>query len=97
MERLDDLEAFLAIAEKGSQTAAARHLRRSLQSINRSLAALEQNVGVGPVGSLRASAAGGADQGYGRFQPQGTASRRSSRRGLRISCLLCHIWPPRTS
>ncbi|WP_105405241.1 LysR family transcriptional regulator [Neorhizobium sp. T7_12] len=46
MERLDDLEAFLAIGEKGSQTAAARHLRRSLQSINRSLAALEQSVGV---------------------------------------------------
>jgi DNA-binding transcriptional LysR family regulator len=46
MDRLDDLEAFLAIAEKGSQTAAARHLRRSLQSINRSLAALERSVGV---------------------------------------------------
>lgn len=46
LDRLDDLEAFLAIAEKGSQTAAARHLRRSLQSINRSLAALERSVGV---------------------------------------------------
>lgn len=46
MERLDDLEAFLAILEKGSQTAAARHLRRSLQSLNRSLTALERAVGV---------------------------------------------------
>lgn len=46
MNRLDDLEAFLAIVEKGSQTAAARHLRRSLQSINRSLAVLERGVGV---------------------------------------------------
>ncbi|ADH89051.1 transcriptional regulator, LysR family [Ancylobacter novellus DSM 506] len=46
MDRLDDIEAFLAVAEKGSQTAAARHLRRSLQSINRSLAALERSVGV---------------------------------------------------
>jgi DNA-binding transcriptional LysR family regulator len=46
MDRLDDLEAFLAGAEKGSQTAAARHLRRSLQSINRSLVALERSVGV---------------------------------------------------
>lgn len=46
MDRLDDLEAFLAIVDKGSQTAAARHLRRSLQSINRSLATLERGVGV---------------------------------------------------
>lgn len=45
MDRLDDLEAFVAIAEKGSQTAAARYLRRSLQSVNRSLAALERSVG----------------------------------------------------
>lgn len=46
MTRVDDLEAFVAIVEKGGQTAAARHLRRSLQSINRSLAALERGVGV---------------------------------------------------
>ena len=46
MDRLEDLEAFVAIVEKGSQTAAARHLRRSLQSINRSLAALERSVGI---------------------------------------------------
>jgi len=46
VERLDDLEAFLAIIEKGSQAAAARHLRRPLQSLNRSLIALERAVGV---------------------------------------------------
>ena len=46
MDRMDNLTAFVAIMEKGSQTAAARHLRRSLQSINRSLAALERSVGV---------------------------------------------------
>jgi DNA-binding transcriptional LysR family regulator len=46
MDRLDDIDAFLAVVEQGSQTAAARHLRRSLQSINRSLATLEQSVGV---------------------------------------------------
>ncbi|MCO5082318.1 MAG: LysR family transcriptional regulator [Rhizobiaceae bacterium] len=46
MERLDDLEAFLAIVEKGTQAAAARHLRRSLQSVNRSLAAIENAMSV---------------------------------------------------
>jgi DNA-binding transcriptional LysR family regulator len=46
MDRLDDLEAFLAIVDKGSLTAAARHLRRSLQSVSRSLASLERSVGV---------------------------------------------------
>ncbi|MGV6873656.1 LysR family transcriptional regulator [Pseudochelatococcus sp. B33] len=46
MDRLDDIEAFLAVVEKGSQTAAASHLRRSLQSVGRSLATLEQSVGV---------------------------------------------------
>lgn len=46
MDRLEDIEAFLAIVEKGSQAAAARHLNRSLQSVGRSLAAIEQGVGV---------------------------------------------------
>ena len=41
MERLDDLEAFVAIIEKGSQAAASRHLRRPLQSLNCSLMALD--------------------------------------------------------
>jgi DNA-binding transcriptional LysR family regulator len=46
MNRVDDLEAFLAIVEKGSQSAAARHLKRTLQSISRSLSSLERSVGV---------------------------------------------------
>jgi DNA-binding transcriptional LysR family regulator len=46
MDRLGDLEAFLAIVETGSQTAAAKHLHRSLQSISRSLASVENAVGV---------------------------------------------------
>ena len=44
MDRLNDIEAFLAIVDKGSLTGAARHLRRSLQSISRSLAALERSL-----------------------------------------------------
>lgn len=46
MDRLNDIEAFLAIVEKGGLTAAARHLRRSLQSISRSLTTLERSIGV---------------------------------------------------
>ena len=41
---MEDIEAFLAVIEAGSQTAAARRLGRSLQSVNRSLAALERSV-----------------------------------------------------
>jgi DNA-binding transcriptional LysR family regulator len=43
---MEDIEAFLAVIEAGSQTAAAQLLGRSLQSVNRSLAALERSVGV---------------------------------------------------
>ena len=46
MDRMHDLDAFLAIVETGSQTAAARHLQRSLQSVGRSLVAIERSVGV---------------------------------------------------
>jgi len=46
MHRLEDLDAFVAIAEEGSLTAAARRLRRSLQSISRSLATLERSIGI---------------------------------------------------
>jgi DNA-binding transcriptional LysR family regulator len=46
LERLDDLEAFLAVIEKGSQAAASRQLRRPVQSLNRSLMALERTLGV---------------------------------------------------
>jgi DNA-binding transcriptional LysR family regulator len=46
MQRLEDFEAFVAIVEQGSQTSAAKHLGRSLQSINRSLVSLERSVGL---------------------------------------------------
>lgn len=46
MDRFGDVEAFLAIVERGNLSTAARHLGRSLQAISRSLAALEKSVGV---------------------------------------------------
>lgn len=46
MSRLEDLEAFVHIAEAGSLTKAARRLNRTLQAVSRSLAALEEDVGV---------------------------------------------------
>jgi DNA-binding transcriptional LysR family regulator len=46
MNRIEDFQAFAAVVEKGSLTAAARQLGRSLQSVSRSLAALEHEVGV---------------------------------------------------
>jgi molybdenum-dependent DNA-binding transcriptional regulator ModE len=46
MDRIEDLQAFVAVVEKGSLTAAARQLGRSLQSVSRSLAALERGIGV---------------------------------------------------
>jgi DNA-binding transcriptional LysR family regulator len=46
LDRLDDLATFVAVVDKGGQTAAARHLGRSLQSVNRSLMTLERSVGV---------------------------------------------------
>jgi DNA-binding transcriptional LysR family regulator len=57
MDRLDDIEAFLNVVEKGSLTAAARHLGRSLQSISRSLATLERSVAVDLIGDARREAA----------------------------------------
>jgi DNA-binding transcriptional LysR family regulator len=46
MNRIEDYQAFAAVLEKRSLTAAARHLRRSLQSVSRSLATVERDVGV---------------------------------------------------
>jgi DNA-binding transcriptional LysR family regulator len=45
-ERVADYEAFLAIVDQGGLAAAARRLSRSPQSIGRSLAALENGLGV---------------------------------------------------
>jgi DNA-binding transcriptional LysR family regulator len=46
VDRIEDFQAFVAIIEKGSLTAAANHLGRSLQSVSRSLAALEREVDI---------------------------------------------------
>ncbi len=45
MDRLDELETFLAVLETGSLSAAARRLRRSAPAVTRTLAALEARVG----------------------------------------------------
>lgn len=45
MDRIQDIEAFLAVVERGNLSAASRHLERSLQSVSRSLASLERSVG----------------------------------------------------
>jgi DNA-binding transcriptional LysR family regulator len=44
--KLHDYEAFIAVVEAGNLTRAAAGLRRSLQSVSRSLAALEAQLGV---------------------------------------------------
>jgi DNA-binding transcriptional LysR family regulator len=46
VDRIEDFQAFIAIVDKGSLTAAAKQLGRSLQSISRSLATLEGDLGV---------------------------------------------------
>jgi DNA-binding transcriptional LysR family regulator len=46
VDRIEDFQAFVAIVEKGSLTAAATQLGRSLQSVSRSLAALEGALGI---------------------------------------------------
>lgn len=46
MDRLEDFEAFIAVVEDGSLSAAARRLRRSLQAVSRSLSSLERSIGL---------------------------------------------------
>lgn len=46
MDRLDELQVFLAILEAGSMSAAAQKLRRSPSAVTRILAALEERVGL---------------------------------------------------
>lgn len=46
MDRIEDLQAFVTVVEKGSLTAAAKQLGRSLQSVSRSLAALESDLDI---------------------------------------------------
>jgi DNA-binding transcriptional LysR family regulator len=44
--KLQDYEAFIAVVDSGNLTRAATRLRRSLQSVSRSLSALEAQLGV---------------------------------------------------
>jgi DNA-binding transcriptional LysR family regulator len=46
MSRIEDISAFIAVVESGSLTEAGRRVGRSLQAISRSLAVLEDDVGV---------------------------------------------------
>jgi len=46
MDQIQDIRAFVAIVDHGSQSAAARQLGRSVQSISRSLGLLERSLGV---------------------------------------------------
>ena len=46
MSDIEDYRAFVAVIERKSLTAAARQLGRSLQSMSRSLASLERELGV---------------------------------------------------
>jgi DNA-binding transcriptional LysR family regulator len=46
MDRIDDIEAFVEVAERGSFTAAARHLNRSPTAVTRAVADLEARLGV---------------------------------------------------
>src|SRR3569833_237959 len=45
MDRLDELEVFIAILDSGSLAGAARLLRRSPPAVTRTLAALEDRIG----------------------------------------------------
>lgn len=46
MAGLDDYRVFVAVMEEGNLSAASRHLHRSLQAVSRSLASLENELGV---------------------------------------------------
>ena len=46
MDRLDELEVFIAILDNGSLAAAARKLRRSAPAVTRSVGTLEERLGV---------------------------------------------------
>src|SRR6476619_1774574 len=46
MDRIEDIEAFIEVAQRGSFTAAARHLNRSPTAVTRAVADLEARLGV---------------------------------------------------
>lgn len=98
MDRMEDFQAFVAIVDKGSLTAAAKQLGRSLQSISRSLATLEGDLGIELIArTTRRSAA--TEAGLAFYRRVGaalseieaakleTSNRRSEPAGLlRITC-----------
>jgi len=98
VDRIADFQAFVAIVDKGSLTAAAKQLGRSLQSISRSLATLEGDLGVELIArTTRRSAA--TEAGLAFYRRVGaalseieaakleTSNRRSEPVGLlRITC-----------
>ena len=98
MDRIEDFQAFVAIVDKGSLTAAAKQLGRSLQSISRSLATLEGELGIELIArTTRRSAA--TEAGLAFYRRVGaalseieaakleTSNRRSEPAGLlRITC-----------
>jgi DNA-binding transcriptional LysR family regulator len=98
VDRIEDFQAFVAIVDKGSLTAAAKQLGRSLQSISRSLATLEGDLGVELIArTTRRSAA--TEAGLAFYRRVGaalseieaakleTSNRRSEPVGLlRITC-----------
>jgi DNA-binding transcriptional LysR family regulator len=98
VDRIADFQAFVAIVDKRSLTAAAKQLGRSLQSISRSLATLEGDLGVELIArTTRRSAA--TEAGLAFYRRVGaalseieaakleTSNRRSEPVGLlRITC-----------
>jgi DNA-binding transcriptional LysR family regulator len=98
VDRMEDFQAFVAIVDKGSLTAAAKQLGRSLQSISRSLATLEGDLGIELIArTTRRSAA--TEAGLAFYRRVGaalseieaakleTSNRRSEPAGLlRITC-----------
>jgi DNA-binding transcriptional LysR family regulator len=98
VDRIEDFQAFVAIVDKGSLTAAAKQLGRSLQSISRSLATLEGDLGIELIArTTRRSAA--TEAGLAFYRRVGaalseieaakleTSNRRSEPAGLlRITC-----------
>src|SRR4029077_19255629 len=82
VDRIEDFQAFVAIVDKGSLTAAAKQLGRSLQSISRSLATLEGDLGVELiVRTTRRSAA--TEAGLAFYRRVGALCLRLRRQSLR--------------
>jgi DNA-binding transcriptional LysR family regulator len=94
MDRIEDLQAFVAVVDKGSLTAAAKQLGRSLQSVSRSLAALESDLGIALVArTTRRSAATEAGLVFYRrvgaaLSEIDAAKRETANRGSEASGLL---------